>query len=355
MNARSMILTATLLAVCLAPALFADETSALFFVDRAEKAWAEKKTGEAKDYFRKALAEKDGYLPALFGLGRIALAEDDKPAAEGYLRACVRSGVRPDLSKAEKTAAEKAEAAYAEFSPPGCEFTKLVATFEQDMIDVAKKHLAGDVDLARHCLEKVLKLDSEHPRARRMIDSLGLGAELPAEFKRYRIFNGTDLDDWTAANSIWRVEGGRILVTPGAAAFTATHKDRLTGDFALDCELRTTEEVGRVPKCGLLLGFLGFGDYYSLQIEKGYFLFCVRNVKRSTTLVQVDWAKEWPDFDSGRWNRYTVVVTDGVVKVFVNSRELMRHTVTKDRPTDGSVGLFVQMQDFEVRKFDVLK
>jgi len=344
-----------LLAVSILPALQADETSAKFFAERGLKACQEKRPSEAKEHFEKALDEMDGYLPALLGLARVAIDESENPTAIDYLTACVRRGLVPQISAVEKAAAKEADVAFAALDAPGFEFTKLLATFEGELISYAEAHAGKDPHLARLCLEKVLKISPDLERIRKKLAGLGLAAELSPDATRLGLFNGADLNDWSSEPTVWKVENGQIVARPGDQAFTANHKDKLSGEFTIDCELRVIEDTGSVPKCGVLFGWVGYGDFFSLHILKGHFLFCVRDAEHSTTLIQKDWVKDWSDFDAGKWNRYTLIVKDGTVTAFVNNRELLRYAVTKDRPTDGYVGVFVQRQSIAVRKYDLLK
>ncbi|MEN8151812.1 MAG: DUF1080 domain-containing protein [Planctomycetota bacterium] len=349
----TMVLGVLLAAVC-GPALWADEATAKFFADRGRKAYKEKKLPEAKEFFDKALDEERNYLPALLGRARVAIGETENPTALTYLTACMRRGAIPKLSADESKAAKEADTVFAEFDAPGHEFTKLLASFERDLIDAAEKHAGKDPNFARLCLEKVLSISPELKEVRDRFEGLGFASELAQNDTHLELFNGSDLKDWTAEPTIWTVEGGKI-VGRAERAFTANHKDKVTGDFVIDCELRIPRDTGEIPLCGVLFGWVGYGDFYSLKIQKGHFLFCVRNAKNSTTLVQKDWVDDWAGFDHREWNRYTLKVKGDTVTVFVNGRELLKYTVTKDRPTDGYVGLHLQMQNIEVRRYDLLR
>jgi len=355
-NITTILLVPVLLLVLLFPLLLVrgDAVTAKFLVERGRASLEEDDVPAARGHFEKALAEEERYLPAILGLAEVAIREGDKEAAGRHLTMLTRQDGQKGLTGDEQKAVEAAAGIFHEFDPVQYEFVKMMGGFEQRMIALAKKHAKQDPNLARLCLSKVLAVSPDHSEAQNMLDALGLAAELWPDARRLDLL-AKNLGDWSHEKTIWSVEGQWIRAKPGPGSFVATHEDKVGGDFAVLADIRIVEDTGDVPKCGLMVGWVGYSDFYSLQIVKGYFLFCVRNPDRSTTLVQKDWATECPDFDPSKWNSFAIIVKGGMAKVFVNSKELLRYTATPARPFDGYVGLFAQHQTYNVRKFVLLK
>jgi len=338
---------AGLVLLLLAAAAHADEDSAQYFLGRAKEALAANNLDRARDFLAKSLSEREGYPPTLVAMAELAEREGRRQEAIRHLDACLAQRDRENLSAAEKEAMAAAEKMLAGLDESRAEFAKLVADYCEDLAKLA--HSTKDDGLAKSCWQAILAVDPENAEARNRV---GNGGDAAADVPQGTpLFNGKNLSNWNGGPPEWTVGGGILSGRIVAAATMIRPEKILKGDYSLVCELRVKDDLGEDPRCGVVFGVRGTHDHFGLwlwpdswRLERHF------DQSKWSDLQRYSYRRLSSRFKRTDWHVYKIRIEGKRVRCFVDDKQIMEFT-GPDRELDGPVGLWIQDQSIEVRKF----
>jgi tetratricopeptide (TPR) repeat protein len=330
----------------------ADEESALYFLSRGRVALEAGDLDRAAEFLEKAVKEKEAYPPTLVALAELEKKRGDREAAMRHLDACLAQRQRGDLSVAEREAVAAAEKLLGEIDEAGAQFRKLLAGHVADLVRLARA--TKDRELATECWRTVLLLEPENAEARDRVSGAAPdaaeGAPAASAMKATPLFNGKNLKGLTGGPD-WTVERGILTGRVEGAAIMTRAEVTVAGDFALTCEMRVKEDLGGNPRFGILFGMKGQSDHFGLWMVPDSLCLQRRfEQDRASDLQRHGWTRISEKFSRSDWHVYRIVVEGKRIRCLVDDREVMEFN-GPDRALDGPVGLWVQEQEAEIRKF----
>ncbi len=324
-----------------------DEESATYFLGRGREALAAGDLDRARDFLAKSLGEREGYPPALVAMAELARREGRKEEAIRHLDACLAQRDRGDLSAAEKEAMEAARKMLGGLDEGRAEFAKLVAEYCEDLAKLARS--TKDGDLSKECWRAILVVDPANAEARERLAG-GPGGSKPVP-QGTPLFNGKDLENWNGGPPEWTVSGG-ILQGRIVEKATAIRPERIIkGDFSLLCELRVKEDLGDDARCAILFAVRGMHDHFGLWLwDDSWRLERHTEQTKWSDLQRHSYRRFSDRFKRTEWHAYRIRVDGKRVRCYVDDKQIMDFT-GPDRDLDGPVGLWIQDQAIEVRRF----
>jgi tetratricopeptide (TPR) repeat protein len=349
------------LVVLLAPVARADREAAAFFAGRGERALEDKDYGEAETQFHRALAEQANYLRAILGLAMTAKGMEKIPDAVGYLETCMDIAESRELDKAEQEFAERAESMLKELDRARLDYRRIERPYVRKLLALAERSKESDAELARRCAERILKLDPEHARARKILEEVGprlkTREETPfADPNEIALFNGENLQNWADTGGVWSVTDGKIVGTVKEHAYVMRTKEMIEGDYRLEIEARILSDSTDTPRICVMFGVKQEDDAFELNVFKTSFsLAGGTTAEDKKKLHGVDHFIVDDAYDRHNWNRYTIEVKGNHTKLSVNGLKFAEHRVPESVEYDGYVALVVQECVAEFRKVAVVK
>lgn len=331
----------------------ADDESAFYFLGRAREAIEAGDLDRASEFLEKSAKEKEGYPPTLFAIADVAHRRGDSKTAIRFLEACLEQRQRPDLSFSEREAMEAAEKLLAELDEARAQFKKLVADYVNEVARLGRT--TKDPALARECWRAVLLVDRENAEARERLGGADgrseSGPKPPAAaVKTTPLFNGKNLDGLTPKGPDWSVRGGVLRGRVADAAIMTRTEKSVTGAYTLVCEMRTKEDLAGNPRIGVIFGIKGLWDHFGFWVcSDDLRIFRSTGENQGTNLKVTEFPEK---YDRKDWHVYRIRVDGRRIVCSIDDQEIFAHDAA-DRDLDGPVGLFVQEQETEIRRFVV--
>jgi len=330
----------------------ADRDAAEYFCGRAGKALAGGSLDEAAELFEKALAELDGYAPALLGLADVAKKRGDATEEQKRLRACYERGQTGNLDDAERKAVTEATRRLGDVLAPERDLDELFDGYATELLTLANRaKRSGNTDLEMEALTRILHVRPEHYEAKSRLKALQ-GTE-PATVVEggVALFNGKDLEGWASGPPVWTVDEGHLLGEGGTAAFWNRYKTEFHGDYVIECELRVKEDHGSDPLVGIVLGAKGPYDHHGFWIWPESWRFERHTAENERSDLARRNYKRAPGggFDRFEWQRYVITVRGKRVTCEWDGREVF-DVMLPEKTCDGALGLWVQNCTLEVRR-----
>ncbi len=342
-----------LLLLTFAAGATADEEAAAFFLERGNKALAAKNYPEAAAQFEKALAEMPGSIPALLGLAKAARGQDQKDEAVRRLEAILDTAEEQG-TPGQEAAVEEARALLRQIDRFRLEYREMIRRHVGQLLDLATKSRETDPALARRCVDRILDLCPEHPRAK------ALRAELPEPAAppivkpgEVPFLNGRDFKNWFSKGPpIFSFRDGVLVVKPGAGTCMARTRDLLTGDYILEFEARLAEETGKEPVFVLGWGCRSTFELWQVEVfaERFSLVRYTGTEKDYQRIGTVEFSRMAKPLDRKSWNLFRVEVRGPLVRFFANGEGIYEYTSATSAAYEGTVSLCVQGCTAEFRR-----
>jgi 3-keto-disaccharide hydrolase len=353
---RRVTVLATLALLLVSP-LAAEEEAARYFVDRGTKALDEQKFHESERFFNKALVEESGFPAALFGLARVAHARGDKNLAAGRLEACIEACGRGATTADRDKVRKAAESLLAKVDRPRLDFMRAVQAYTRALMSLARRSIESSPDLARRCVERILKVCPNHAEAQALQPKLGAGAAAELPDNAVALFNGKDLTGWAADPPTWTVKDGLLVGHGPDHAYYGRTKATESGDYTLIFEFRITKDWGEDPLISLIFGMRGVYERWHLSVFDTKFRLCHYPNGNADAMEKLDeiFGYQLPGgFDRTKWSTVRIVVKGDIATFYANGNKLFERR-SRAKAFDGFVGLVIQECTAEFRKIAVIR
>lgn len=343
----------TILVLVLASPLAGDEDAAHYFVDRGRKVLATKDWDEAERLFQKALAELPGLPTALLGLAEASHGRGDRKTAAARLEACLDAC---DENPGEDSAGVRktAEGLLQKIDRARLEFRRAAAGYVSALRSLAHRSRTSSPDLARRCLERILKVRPDDAQARALLADLG---DAPApRSSGDGLFNGKDLGEWLADPPVWTVKEGVILAHAPTHAYWCRTKRELKGDYALEFEARITASHGADPAISMIFGMRALYDRWNVTCYDTKFrlVHYPGDPDKQEKLDEARYFQIPGGLDRTKWFTFRIAVKGDAATFSANGHTLFERKMTAGE-FDGFVGLVVQECTAEFRRVALVK
>ena len=347
-----MRLAGIALLLLLAAGARGDEETALFFVSRAKGALRDADLTKAEDWLHRALKEEKDYAPALLLCAEVAQRRGRAAEALTHLEACLAQENSANLSDEEKRAIKEARTRLKKLDAARFQFQEMVENHTSKLLALAEKSAEKDPELARECWRTVQLLDPDNAMAKSRLGDHG-GEKLQEEGTD--LLAGEDRAKWTGRGPEWEIKEDNLVGKLPDGASVNRYKREIRGDYSVVCEARVLEDIGKDPVFGILFGLRGSYDHFGFWLwPESWRLEHQTGERERDELHKRTFRTHKRGYDRYAWNAYRVDVEDGRITGFVNGKKVFS-TSGAVRSLDGFLGLWVQEQAVEIRKFVLIE